>query len=240
MPEPVERVSTYYPAFLDLQGRRVVVVGGGTIATGKVHGLLPCGPEPLEVIAPEASDVIQTEAREGRLLWRPRAYRPDDLAGAFVVFAATNDRVTNARVAAEARAARALVLTVDDAPNCDFIAPAIVRRGDVVVAVSTGGRSPALARRAREWLEEALPEHWGDLLDVAAAVRGRLSRGGRRVTPAAWQSALDSSVEGLVARGHLDEAEAVLLGNLTRTFPYPPSICSPQGIVGRRGPGEAA
>src|SRR5205814_2167233 len=112
-------------AFLDLRRKRVVVVGGGEIATGKVRGLLPCGPDPLIVVAPKASDEIQEAARAGQIEWLARPYRDGDLAGAAVCFAATDDRALNAVVAAEARRIGALVLAVDDVPNCDFIAPAI-------------------------------------------------------------------------------------------------------------------
>src|SRR5919197_4987032 len=117
----------YYPAFLDLRRRRVVVVGGGEVATGKVRGLLPCGPEPLVVIAPEASTFIRGQAAAGRLEWHARPYQDGDLAGAYVAFAATDDRALNATVARDARQRGVPVLAVDDVPNCDFIAPAIVK-----------------------------------------------------------------------------------------------------------------
>lgn len=209
-----DRGCAYYPAFLDLCHKRVVIVGAGEVATGKATGVLPCGAEPLVVIAPAATDVIRAEAGAGALEWIKRPYRAGDVAGAAVAFAATNDRALNAEVAAEARALGIPVLAVDDVPNCDFVAPAVVRRGDLVVAVSTGGRSPALAHRARLWIEEMLPTHWGDLLDVAAAVRTRLGEHGRRVPAESWQSALDTSLEDLVENGHLGEAEERLFTHL--------------------------
>ncbi len=192
-----DRRYPYYPAFLDLRRKRVVVVGGGEIATGKVRGLLPCGPEPLVVIAPEASEFIRAEAAAGHLAWLPRPYQDGDLAGAQVAFGATDDRAINALVATEARRRGILVLATDDVPNCDFIAPSIVARGDLIVAASTGGRSPAFARWVRERLSRDLPAHWGALLDVAAAVRERLGPQRARVSPEAWQRGLDE-VEPLV------------------------------------------
>src|SRR6266536_532913 len=168
----------YFPAFLDLVRRRVVVVGGGQVATTKVSALLPCQPAPLLVVAPHASAFI-------------REHQASDLDGAEYVFAATDDRALNARVAADARARKIPVLAVDDVPNCDFIAPAIVRRGDVVIAISTGGRSPATARRVREHLDRTLPAWWGDLLDVAAATRQDLRQTGATLTPDEWQGLLD-------------------------------------------------
>src|SRR4051812_27335847 len=120
--------AAYYPAFLNLAGRCVVVVGGGAVATDKVRGLLPCGPAPLGVVAPDASFEIREAAKRGAVEWRRRAFDPTDLDRAEYVFAATDDRAMNAAVAAAARERRLPVLAVDDVPNCDFIAPAIVRR----------------------------------------------------------------------------------------------------------------
>jgi precorrin-2 dehydrogenase len=160
------RRTPYFAAFVNLLGKKVVVVGGGKIATAKVRALLPCQPEPLVVVAPEVSPFIARAAHDAQLVWLDRHYRAGDdvLTGATLVFGATDDRALNAQVAADARAASIPVLAVDDAANCDFIAPALVQRGDVAVAISTGGRSPAMARRTRERLDQALPPHWGDLL----------------------------------------------------------------------------
>ena len=212
MPRP--RSVPYYPAFLDLCSRRVVVVGGGAVATAKVRGLLECQPA-LVVIAPRVSAELHQLAEAGEVSWIPRAYQPGDLAGADLAFAASDDRALNARVASEARQLGIPVLTVDDVDNCDFIAPAVVRRGDVVVAISTGGRSPAMARRAREELERIVPPDWGELLEVAAAARERLGSGRARVPAAAWQAALGATdLRRLVISGHIEEAIEHLLGQL--------------------------
>src|SRR5262249_29142047 len=144
------------------------------IATGKVRGLLPGGPDPLIVVAPEASTFVKRAALAGRLTWIERAYADGDLAGADVCFAATDDRALNALVAEEARRRKIPVLAVDDIPNCDFIAPSVVTRGDLIIATSTGGRSPAFARWVRERFDRDIPAHWGDLLDVVAEARERL------------------------------------------------------------------
>ena len=101
------------------------------------------------VVAPRASAGIQSAALAGSLVWLQRGYQPDDLDGASLVFGASDDRDLNARVAADARARGILVLAVDDVPNCDFIAPALVRRGELTIAISTAGRSPAMARGIR-------------------------------------------------------------------------------------------
>src|SRR5947209_9047061 len=121
-----DRGFPYYPAFLDLRHKRVVVVGGGAIATGKVRGVLPGGPGPLVVIAPSVSRTIRRAAEANRLIWLARPYAAGDLAEADYAFAATDDRALNATVAEEARQRGIPVLAVDDVPNCDFIAPAVV------------------------------------------------------------------------------------------------------------------
>lgn len=209
-----DRHYDYYPAFLDLVRKRVVVVGGGEIATGKVRGLLPCGVDPLIVIAPEVSPLIAAHAASGNLTWQAHPYRDGDLAGAALVFAATDDRAANAIVAQEARARRIPVLAVDDIPNCDFIAPAVVKRDHLTVAISTGGHSPAMASHLRQRLERIISPEWGDLLAVAAAVRRRLGPDRARVSPRAWQAALDNDIKRLVWAGELEAATTLLYQRL--------------------------
>jgi uroporphyrin-III C-methyltransferase/precorrin-2 dehydrogenase/sirohydrochlorin ferrochelatase len=221
----------YFPAFVDLVRKRVVVVGGGEVATTKVRALLPCRPDPLVVVAPEATQFIRSEAAEGRVAWLARPWQPDDLRAAHLVFAATDDRAVNAEVAQHARRLGIPVLAVDDVPNCDFIAPAIVRRGDVVVAISTGGRSPAMARRTRVRLDQLLPRYWGDLLDVAASAREKLGDTRSLIDPEQWQSALDV-VEPQVAAGALSQATDQLLRQLERSLFEPKS-----GLVSLVGAG---
>jgi siroheme synthase-like protein len=211
---PTRRQAQYYPAFLDLADRKVVVVGAGPIAAGKVRGLLPCAPDPLLVVAPEACHFIVEQAEAGSLEWQARPFDEADLEDAHLVIAATADRAVNASVAAAARQRGLPVLAVDDPTNCDFIAPAVVRRGDVVVAVSTNGRSPALARRTRDRLEESLPPYWGSLLDAAAAARQRLRGHRASATPERWQAALNGDVEQLAAAGATEQATEELVRRL--------------------------
>jgi len=229
---PDQHGVPYFPAFLDLLGKRVVVVGGGSVATSKVRALLPCQPRPLIVVAPAISPIIAAAAQAGHLEWWPRPYQAGDLAGAALAFGATDDRALNAQVAAEARQRGVPVLAVDDVPNCDFIAPALVRRGDLVVAISTGGRSPAMARRAREHLERVLPASWGDLLEVAAAARQALGSARALIEPAAWQTALGGQVEQLAASGALEAATELLVRQLQQSLFAPRS-----GLVSLVGAG---
>jgi uroporphyrin-III C-methyltransferase / precorrin-2 dehydrogenase / sirohydrochlorin ferrochelatase len=216
--QPGDRGAAYFGAFFDLLHRKVVVVGGGRVASSKVRALLPCRPEPLVVVAPRASRLIQDEAFAGHLTWHARAYDSADLDGASLAFGASDDQALNARVATDARQRNIPVLAVDDVPNCDFIAPALVRRGDVTVAISTNGRSPALARRTREVLDRALPAYWGDLLEVAAAAREQLGGTRSLIDPDTWQAALSGEVEHLVSGGDLSEATALLYRKLERSL----------------------
>jgi len=236
---PADRGVPYFAAFLDLLNKKVVVVGGGAVATTKVRALLPCRPAPLVVVAPEASAFIRRAAQAGQLVWLARAYQAQDLDAASLAFGATDDRAENARVASHSRALGIPVLAVDDVPNCDFIAPALVRRGDITIAISTGGRSPAMARRTRERLEDALPPFWADLLEVAATARERLGNTRTLIDPERWQAALDGDVERLTESGALDEAIDLLLRKLERSLfepaPARPGLVS---LVGA-GPGDA-
>ena len=172
--QPADRGVAYFAAFLDLLHKKVVVVGGGRVASTKVRSLLPCQPEPLVVVAPRASHAHPARRRAGQLTWHQRDYAPEDLAGASLAFGATDDRQLNARVAADARRLGIPVLAVDDVPNCDFIAPAIVRRGDVTVADLDRRPQPGHGSPHARAPRAALPPFWGDLLDVAADARERL------------------------------------------------------------------
>ena len=149
--------ESYYMACLDLAGRRCVVVGGGTVGLEKSRGLLACGAS-VTVVSPELHD----ELRALDIGWRRGRYRRSDLRGAFLVIAATSDRSVNERVHCDAEA-RGMLCNVADVPDlCNFILPAVHREGPIAVAVSTGGASPALAKRIRNDVAAILtPEHAG-------------------------------------------------------------------------------
>ena len=172
-----------FPIFLKLDGRGCLVVGAGTVAQGKIRGLLDAGAL-VKVVAPKAVFPVQEWAREGAISWAPRAFEPRDLDRVSIVVAATSSPQLNAEILREARLRNVLSNAVDDPENCDFYYPAVVKRGDLQIAISTGGRSPALAQRLRENLEEQFgPEYasWVAELGEAreqltAAVRDREAR----------------------------------------------------------------
>ena len=154
----------FYPLFLDLTGRRVLVVGGGGVAERKVETLLQAGAE-VTVVAPAITDQLAALETAGRLRIQRRRFNEADLEGVLLVVSATDEPETQERVAASARARNVLVNTVDIPRLCDFIVPAIVRQGDVTVAISTSGKSPALAAELRARLERVVTE------DTARAAR---------------------------------------------------------------------
>lgn len=200
----------YYPAFLDLHGRRCVVVGGGAVGERKAAQLLAAGAV-VTVVSPAVTPAVRAWAAGGRVEWRERPYAPGDLTGAFAAIAGTDDAHANAAVREEAARERVLLNVVDDAPSCDFIAPAVVERGAVTIAVSTGGASPALARKLREALERWPALAWADAAETLAQARADLRADGANPPPDAWQDAMSDEVLSLVQAGKPAEAKALLL-----------------------------
>src|SRR6185436_6151151 len=130
----------YYPAFLDLRGRKCLVVGGGAIAERKAESLLECGAR-VRVVTREATSGLTELARSGSIELDLRGFASEDLSGVFLVIAATDDPAVQARIGGEAKERDLLVNVVDDPANCTFIVPAVARRGELSIAISTGGRS---------------------------------------------------------------------------------------------------
>lgn len=160
----------YFPICLDIQGRCCVVVGGGRVAERKVASLLEHGGR-VRLISPELTPELRRRHAAGELEWRPTSYQEGDLMDAFLVIAATDDEAVQARVHAEA-ATRQTLLNVADVPKwCNFILPATVRRGDLSIAVSTGGKSPALAKRLRRELEAGFGPEYGLLTELLGSLR---------------------------------------------------------------------
>jgi precorrin-2 dehydrogenase/sirohydrochlorin ferrochelatase len=158
-----------FPIFLKLEGRRCLVVGAGNVAEGKIRGLLDTRAL-IQVVAPNATFQIRRWDWEGRLIWKPRNFDPRDLNDVSIVIAATNSHEVNSDIFREARLRNVLCNSVDDPENCDFYYPAVVKRGDLQIAISTNGRSPALAQRLRQELEEQFgPEYEAWIAELGAA-----------------------------------------------------------------------
>lgn len=203
----------YYPVFLDIAGKPAVVIGGGQVALRKVEGLLDAGAH-VTVISPALHPDLEALVAAGRVRHIAREYSPGDLEGCLLAFVGTDDRSVNAAVAREGKQRGVWVNAVDDPANCDFIMPGIVRRGDIILAVSTSGGSPAMARKLREDLEQFLTPEYALMLDLVAQVRRELCDRGVKVEPEVWNAALDAEVKRLLSQGHLDEAKQRLLRSL--------------------------
>jgi precorrin-2 dehydrogenase/sirohydrochlorin ferrochelatase len=168
----------YFPVFLNLQQKACVVIGGGGVATRKVQNLLKAGAR-VTVFSPRVTEVLQRLHEKGKIAIRARSFRRGDLDKAHLVFAATDSRQTNEKVFREASALRILVNVVDDPEHCSFIVPAILSRGDIHLAISTGGQSPALAKALRKKLQKEIGPEYTLLLKILGAVR-------KNVLPLGW------------------------------------------------------
>jgi len=162
-----------FPVFFKLEGRSCLVVGGGNIAGPKIVSLLRAGGE-VTVVAPWVQPDIEAYFRSGELHWLRREFVDADLDGKFLVIAATDLQRVNHQVAEAARTRSVLCNSVDDPPDCDFFYPSVVRRGDLQIAISTAGKSPALAQRLREEVDAMLPEDTGRWLDQLGELRMKI------------------------------------------------------------------
>ena len=209
-------MTSYYPVYLNLRGRRCVIVGGGTVAEGKISRLLDSGAE-ISVVSPDATPGIRQFVADGAVRWEQRRYESGDLEGAFIAIAATNVREVNRRIFEEAEQRGVMLNAVDDPPNCSFIAPSIVQRGPVTLAISTGGVSPALARKLRESLQSSDALAWADLSSIMAVVRSHLRETGQLagIDPQRWQCCITPQLLAMVQEGQQSEATEFLLAGLT-------------------------
>jgi precorrin-2 dehydrogenase len=168
-------MPSYYPVFVNLQGKRCLVVGGGEIATRKVQGLLEAEAH-VVVVSPYLSQALVDLTAQGLIGYRSRPFRADDVIDCALVIGATNQPHVNMAVYEAAQAHHVWVNIVDTPEACDFIAPAVVRRGDLQIAVSTGGQSPTLAKRIRLQLEELYGSEYARLLETLGRERRRIRR----------------------------------------------------------------
>ena len=212
-------MSFGYPVMLELRGRRCIVIGEQAVREGKVEGLLAGGADDVLVVEPSLDDRFDDVA--GVEVER-REWRPTDLDGAFLLVASSDDAATRAAIAREARRRGVLVNMIDDIPHCDWAAPAVVRRGDLILAIGTGGASPSIARLIRERFQHGFGAEWAEVLEVVGEVR-------RETLPALpdfaeraarWHDALDlDEAAGLVREGRGEELRTRLrerlLGGVT-------------------------
>lgn len=203
----------YYPVFVEMRARPCLVIGGGAVAERKVEGLLAVGAS-VTVVSPRLTPRLGSLVTEGRIGHIGREYGPGDLAGYELAFVATDDGAVNAAVRREGRERGVWVNAADDPAHCDFILPSVLRRGDLVVAVATGGASPALSRAIREELEAYFTEEYAVLVRIVGEVRRELRQRSRLPDAERWRAALNGNLRRLIAQGKWEEAKAYLAGAL--------------------------
>jgi len=187
----------YYPIYIDIEDRDVVIIGGGNVCARKAETMMKYGAR-VTVVSPEFTDEIEGWARDGALAIKRKTYEDADLEGANIVIASTDDQSVNERVAADCRRRRIPVNVVDVTPLCEFIVPAIIQSGSIQIAVSTGGKSPALGRTLKEDLQRFVGPEYAEVNDVL----GTLREGAKSVLP----TDVDRKrfFDGIIARGILD------------------------------------
>ena len=203
----------YYPVFIDVNQRRCIIIGGGNIGQEKVEKLLECDAE-VFVISPEVNPRVKEMASNNEISWDKREYRQGDLEGAFIAIAATDDNKVNRQIAQEATERNVLLNVVDVTHLCTFIAPSVARRGEVTIATSTGGASPALARTFREKLTSSRILEFADLAPILAQARTELREKGVTVVPDHWQTQITEELLDMVQAGQSDQAYTVLMNGL--------------------------
>ncbi len=221
----------YYPIFLEMEGRPCLVIGGGKEAQRKVTGLMTAGGR-VTVIAPKLTRDLQAMLAAGEIEYVQREYQDGDVEGYDVCMIATDDGAVNGDVAAEGKRRGVWVNATDDTKNCDFILPAVIRRGSITLAASTGGTSPALARRLREELEAYLTEEMPALADLLGDVRGDLRSRGIVPDADVWQEAIDEDLRVLLAQRKYRQAKARLLTSLGQEGLVAELVGDPTAVAG--------
>jgi precorrin-2 dehydrogenase/sirohydrochlorin ferrochelatase len=207
----------YYPILLDLADKPCVVVGGGEVATRKVEGLLSCGAK-VRVVAPEITRKLQELVDTDRIVWISRPYLSGDLRQAWLVIGATNDEAVNRQIYADCKENGTLCNIADRPECCEFILPSVIRRGDLVVAISTSGKSPAFAKTLRKRMEKEFGAEFEVFLKLMGVIRKRLLAEAHE--PEAHKHVFEKLIDqGLLDRirdgdvDHIDGILAEVLGN---------------------------
>ncbi len=211
----------YYPICLDIDQQPVLVVGGGDVGARKVLALLECGAS-VRLVSPEATPKLAQLADNGQIEWKPRKYRDSDLDGVFLVIGATSDGMVNRQISARARRMNLLCNIADKPDACNFILPSIVKRGDLLIAISTSGASPAYAKHLRKKLEQQFGDEYAECLTLMGAVRKKLLSTAH--APEAHKPLFESLIQnGLIDRIRSRDRQAVndlLVKTFGRGFEY--------------------
>lgn len=203
----------YYPIFLNLTGQSCIVIGGGAVAERKVKGLLQAGAD-VTIISPDLTSHLAGLVGQGKVRRIARRYQDGDLDGQVLALVATDDPEVDAAVHREGQERGVWVNAADDPSHCDFILPSVLRRGELMVAVSSGGSSPALSRAIREELESYFTEEYAILAEVVGEVRGELKSRSLFPGAEAWGHALNGGVRALIRDGSREKIRNYLLQQL--------------------------
>ena len=208
------QLPPYCPLFLNIRGKKCLVVGGGTVALRKIEALLKHGAQ-VEIISPVLCTRLNQLVESEAIHWLRRDYQVGDLKDALLAIATTDDVKTNERIAEEARQRKILVNVVDNPQLSDFIVPSYFNRGNIAIAVSTSGRSPALARKLRSQLEREVGIEYAQLTLIVEEVRFEHKQQGVSIDSDTWQKALDLDLLiNLVKAGRTQEARNTLFNDL--------------------------
>ena len=211
-------MPAYYPAFIDVKDRRCVVIGGGKFGEENVHKFLGYGAE-VVVVSADITYGVRDLVDAGKVTWVRRDYEMGDLAEAFIAIAATGDTSVSSEIAHETKERNVLLNVVEVTRLCTFIAPSVARRGEVTVATSTGGASPALARTFREELTRSRILEYADLAPLLSDARNELKSNSITVDPDHWQKCLTEELLDAVQAGRVDDARQTLMTDLLSELP---------------------
>ena len=209
----------YYPIYLDIRDKLCVVIGGGFVAERKVISLLDAGAR-VTLVSPETTSSLNDMAIAGRIMFKKRPYQDGDLDGAFMAYAATGDKDVNSLVVSEGRKKGVLCNVINAADMCDFIVPSVVERGDLLIAISTCGASPAFAKRLRNELQERYGAEYAVFLDIMAAIRQKLLTKGfendknRKI----FNELASSGIPSMIKDGRLEQVNDTLVAILGDDF----------------------
>src|SRR5262245_10132338 len=203
----------YYPLFLEMNRRRCLVLGGGAVAERKIASLLEAGAE-VTVISPDVTEAIARWSKNHSIRFHARPYQDGDINGHELVFIATDNGAVNAQSHQDGKKQGVWINAADDPEHCDFILPSVLRRGDLTVAISSGGNSPALARTIREELESYFTQEYEQLAGLAAEARMELRKRSLSAPFETWRRALSGDVRQFLMRGEVARAKSHLLKEL--------------------------
>ena len=217
----MQKKFPYYPIYIDIEDRAVLIVGGGTVCARKAETMMRYGAR-VTIVSPAITDEIAAWERDGKLAVRPKMYDEEDLDGASIVIASTDDPCVNARVARDCRRRRIPVNVVDVTHLCEFIVPAIIEKGSVQIAISTGGKSPALGRTLKEELQRTIGPEYAEVNDLL----GTLRKSAKRVLP----TDVDRKrfFDGIIAAGIL---EMLREGRRQEAFETIARACEADGVA---------